>query len=63
MTQEDKDQLFSEIDNQGFEYWLVNYASGSEELKKNPKLYDLALKAAAAITEVEEAFIDEGILE
>lgn len=29
MTTEEKEQIAGEIENQGFEYWLTNYASSS----------------------------------
>lgn len=63
VSEEDANQLFGEIDNQGFDYWLTNYASSSKELQKYPELYKMALEAAEAIDKVEDAFVEEGILE
>lgn len=63
VEEEDKEQLYNEIENQGLDYWLTNYASHSDELKRYPELYDLAMTAAKAIEDVESAFIDEGIIE
>lgn len=61
VSQEDKEQLGGEIDNQGLEYWLAEYASSSEELQRYPELRKLAMKAAEAIKEIEAALDEEGI--
>lgn len=42
VTQEDADQLYGEVDNQGFGYWVQNY--GTSSLKDYP---ELALQAIA----------------
>lgn len=63
VTEADANQLYGEIENQGFEYWLVNYASGSAELKKYPELYRIATDTAEAIRKAEDAFEDAGIME
>lgn len=63
VSDEDKEQLFGEIDNQGFEYWLVNYASSSEELKRYPELYEKAIAAAKVIEDIENEFMEADILE
>ena len=63
ISKEDRDQLFGEIDNQGFEYWLVNYADSSVELQKYPELHKKAIAAAKVIEDIEKLFMQEGILE
>lgn len=57
MTEEQKEQLIGEIENQGFEYWLTNYASSSLPENNAPQeLIDVAEKAAAALEEAETLF-------
>lgn len=58
MTEEQKEQIAAEIDNQGFEYWLTNYASSSLPENNAPQaLIDVANKAAVALEEAEALFI------
>lgn len=62
MTDEQKEQIAGEIDNEGFEYWLVNFASSSLPKNNAPQeLIDVAEKAAKAIVEAEEAFMREDL--
>lgn len=62
MTEEQKDQIAGEIENQGFEYWLVNYASSSLPENNAPQnLIDLAAKTANLLEECETAFMDAGL--
>lgn len=62
MTDEQKEQIAGEIENQGFEYWLVNYASSSLPENNAPQsLIDIAKKAADALEEAENAFEAEGL--
>ncbi len=57
MTEEQKEQLIGEIENQGFEYWLTNYASSSLPENGAPQeLIDVAEKAARALEEAETLF-------
>jgi isopropylmalate/homocitrate/citramalate synthase len=63
MTDEQKEQIAAEIDNEGFDYWLVNYASSSLPENNAPQhIIDAAKKAAEALDECEELFIQEGLI-
>lgn len=63
MTDEQKEQIAAEIDNQGFDYWLTNYASSSLPENNAPQyLIDSAKKAAVALQECEDLFYKEGLL-
>ena len=63
MTNEQKEQIAAGIDNQGFEYWLVNYASSSLPENNAPQhIIDVAKKAADAIIEAENLFEAEGLI-
>lgn len=62
MTDEQKEQIAAEIDNQGFDYWLTNYSSSSLPENNAPQhIIDVASKAARAIEEAEAAFEAEGL--
>lgn len=62
MTTEEKEQIAGEIENQGFEYWLTNYASSSLPDNNAPQhVIDAAEKAAAALEEAETVFEAEGL--
>ena len=62
MTDEQKEQIAGEIENQGFEYWLINYASSSLVENNAPKeLIEIAKKAADALEVAETAFEAEGL--
>lgn len=62
MTDAQKEQIAGEIENQGFEYWLINYASSSLPENNAPQqLIDAAAKAAKALEEAEDLFEAEGL--
>lgn len=62
MTEEQKEQIAGEIENEGFEYWLVNYASSSLPENNAPQhIIDIATRTAKLLEECEEAFIKEGL--
>lgn len=63
MTDEQKEQIAAEIDNEGFDYWLTNYASSSLPENNAPQhIIDAATKAAEALEACEELFIKEGLI-
>lgn len=62
MTNEQKEQIAGEIDNQGFEYWLVNYSGTSLPENDAPQhVINAAKKAAEALEEAETVFEAEGL--
>ena len=62
MTDEQKEQIAGEIENQGFEYWLINYASTSLVDNNAPqRVIDVAKRAADALEEAETVFEAEGL--
>ena len=62
MTDEQKEQIAAEIDNEGFEYWLVNFSSNSLAENNAPQhIVDMAKNAARVMEEIEETFIKEGL--
>jgi monomeric isocitrate dehydrogenase len=62
MTDEQKQQIAGEIENEGFEYWLINYASKSLPENNAPQhVIDVAKKAADALEEAETVFEAEGL--
>lgn len=62
MTDEQKEQIAGEIENEGFEYWLINYASSSLPKNNAPQhVIDAAKKAADALEEAETVFEAEGL--
>lgn len=63
MTNEQKEQIAGEIENEGFEYWLVNYASSSLPRNNAPQhVIDAAAKASDALQYAEDIFEAEGLL-
>lgn len=57
MTDEQKEQIIGEIENQGFGYWLQNYARTSLPENDAPQeLVEVAEKACAALDEAEALF-------
>lgn len=57
MSEEQKEQIAAEIENQGFEYWLEHYASSSLPENDAPQeLIDVAKKAADALEEATTLF-------
>lgn len=58
LNEEQAEQLFGEIDNEGFGYWVQHYGYKGDE---DPKLKELCEKAREALNEL-EAHI-EGIFE
>lgn len=62
MTDEQKEQIAGEIENQGFEYWLTNYSESSLPENNAPQhVIDAAKKAAEALEEAETVFEAEGL--
>ena len=63
MTDEQKEQIAAEIDNEGFDYWLTNYASSSLPENNAPEhIIEAARKAAEALEYCENLFIEEGLI-
>lgn len=62
MTNEQKEQIAGEIEDQGFEYWLINSASTSLSENNAPQhVVDAAKKASDALEEAETVFEAEGL--
>lgn len=62
MTDEQKEQIAGEIENQGFEYWLINYAATSLKENNAPQhVIDAAKRASDALEEAETVFEAEGL--
>jgi len=59
LTEEDKEQLFGEIENEGFGYWVQNY--GFDEKDKDPKLVELCEKASDAMNELQSYLREQDI--
>lgn len=51
LSEEDAHQLFGEIDNQGFGYWIQNY--GYEDSKTDPQLVKLCEEARTAMNKLD----------
>lgn len=51
LSQEEAEQLFGEIDNEGFGYWVENYGYKGEE---DPELEQLCKEARAAMEKLRE---------
>jgi hypothetical protein len=49
LSQEEAEQLFGEIDNQGFGYWIENYGYNGEE---DPELVQLCKEADEAMSKL-----------
>jgi hypothetical protein len=54
LSEEEAEQLFGEIDNQGFGYWVEHYGYDGE---KDPELVKLCEKASEAMSKLRE-YID-----
>jgi hypothetical protein len=54
LSKEEAEQLFGEIDNQGFGYWVENYGYDGEE---DPELVSLCTQADIAMSHLRE-YID-----
>lgn len=53
LSKEEAEQLFSEIDNQGFGYWVENYGyESSEEEEEDHQLSHLCYEAKKAMKEL-----------
>lgn len=62
MTSKEKEQIAGEIENEGFEYWLINYAGKSLAENNAPQhVIDVAKKASDALEEAETVFQAEGL--
>lgn len=62
MTSKEKEQIANEIENEGFEYWLINYAGKSLADNNAPQhVIDIAKKAADILEEAETVFQSEGL--
>ena len=51
LNEEQAEQLFAEIDNEGLGYWVQHYGYKGDE---DPKLKELCEKAKKAMNELEE---------
>jgi hypothetical protein len=51
LSQEEAEQLFGEIDNQGFGYWVEHYGYDEEE---DPELVQLCKEARVAMGKLRE---------
>lgn len=51
LSEEEAEQLFGEIDNEGFGYWVEHY--GYKE-KQDPELVELCKQARAAMSKLRE---------
>lgn len=51
LSEEEAEQLFGEIDNEGFGYWVENYGYDEEE---DPELVELCKEAKAAMSKLRE---------
>lgn len=54
LSEEEAEQLWGEIENQGFGYWVLEYGYKEDT---DPKLKELSEKAEKAMTEL-KAYID-----
>lgn len=62
MTKEEKDRIANEIENEGFEYWLINFANKSLPDNNAPQhVIDIAKKASDVLEEAETVFEAEGL--
>lgn len=62
LTEEDKEQLFGEIENQGFGYWVQHYGYDERYLKdRDPKLKELCEKAREAMDNLETYLQEVGV--
>lgn len=59
LSEEDKDQLFGEIDNEGFGYWIQNY--GFNDKEKDPSLVELCENASEAMNKLQEYLREQGV--
>lgn len=63
MTEDQKELIASEIDNQGFGYWLQQYSDTSLIENNAPEhIIDLAERARVALDLAESAFNNEGLM-
>lgn len=63
MTEDEKEQIGAEIDNEGLGYWIQNYGVSSLKANNAPQhLIDLVEKADTALTEAQNALDAEGLL-
>lgn len=62
LTEEDKKQLFGEIENQGFGYWVQNYGYDERFLKnRDLKLKELCDKARESMDNLNEYLREQGV--
>ena len=59
LTQEQKEQIGAEIDNEGLEYWITNYGTFEGEYEE---LKTLIEEAKTAIEKLEDYLNDNDIL-
>lgn len=63
MTDEQKEQIGAEIDNEGFDYWIVNYGVSSLKENNAPQdLIDETEKVAKLLDDLEQKYIDMGLI-
>lgn len=61
LNEEDQDQLFCEIENEGLGYWLLNYSLEWEA--KNNEMGILIREARKSLSKLEKYFESKGIME
>lgn len=57
LPEDEVEQLYGEIENQGFDYWVQQYGKVSD-----PELQKLVNKTRDALNELEEVFIELGVM-
>lgn len=64
MTEENKEQIYAEIDGEGFGYWVQNYATSSLKSQNSPEnLIELAENAKKALDALEQGLRAENIID
>ena len=62
LTEEDKDQLYGEIENEGFGYWVQNYGYNEDRLEgSDEKLKELCEKARDAMNNLNSYLREIGV--
>lgn len=62
LTEEDKEQLFGEIENEGLGYWVQNYGYSEKRLEgEDEKLKDLCEKAREAMDNLDSYLREIGV--
>jgi len=62
LTDEDKDQLYGELENEGFGYWVQNYGYREDSMDgSDQKLKELCLKAKDAMDNLHNYLREIGV--